>query len=145
MVGGAAEYLLAPALAWASAQLIKFLLNSRKSRRFDLRVWYLSGNMPSAHTATTVALAAVVGVRDGVESAVFAIAATLAAVTAYDAMMARRAAGEQGLALQKLLAKSPFAKDPLPYHALGHRPQEVAAGALLGLIIGTLVGFFITI
>lgn len=143
-MSGALEYLFAPILAWASAQLIKFLLNSRKTRQFNLRVWYLSGNMPSAHTATTVALATVVGVRDGMDSAVFALAVMFAAVTAYDAMMARRAAGEQGLAIHKLLSKSPFAKDPLPYHALGHRPQEVAGGLVLGLSIGLLVGFFIT-
>lgn len=145
MIGGAMEYLLAPLIAWALAQLIKFGLNSKKAGKINLRMWYLSGNMPSAHTATTVALAATVGVRDGIDSGIFAVAVTLAAVTAYDAMMARRAAGEQGLALMKLLAKSPFAKDPMPYHALGHRPQEVAAGGLLGLVVGLAVAFFITL
>jgi len=86
----------------------------------------------------------VVGVRDGVESGLFAVTAVIALITAYDSMMSRRSAGEQGVALRKLLEKSPFAKDPLPYVALGHKPLEVAAGALLGFLIGLSVAFLIT-
>ncbi len=98
--------------------------------------------MPSAHTATVVSLMTVIGAIEGVTSGLFALAAVFAAVTAYDSMIARRASGEQGLAVRKLLEMSPFSKDPLPYHALGHRPLEVAAGALLGLIVGLLVAIF---
>lgn len=138
------NYLLPPLVAWAVAHLIKFGLDQRKTKKFNLRVWYSTGNMPSAHTATVVALATGFGIRLGLDSPVFALSLVFAVVTAYDAMMARRATGEQGLALLKLLAKSPFAKDPLPHHALGHKPLEVIAGAALGLISGGLVATFIT-
>ncbi len=66
------------------------------------------------------------------------------AITAYDAMMSRRSAGEQGLALRKLLEKSIFAKEPMPYVALGHKPLEVLAGGTLGILIGLIVAFLIT-
>ncbi|HET7630064.1 MAG TPA: divergent PAP2 family protein [Candidatus Saccharimonadales bacterium] len=138
------NYLLPAGVAWALAHLIKFSLDQRKTKKFSLKVWYSTGNMPSAHTATAVALAVGFGVRLGVDAPLFAFSLMFAIVTAYDSMMARRATGEQGLALKKLLAKSPFAKDPPPHHALGHRPLEVLAGAGLGLISGWLVASFIT-
>ena len=137
-------YFLAAGLAFALAQGIKYLLNRRAKELGGWRQLYMSGRMPSAHTATMVALATVVAVRDGLESGLFAVTAVIALITAYDSMMSRRSAGEQGLALRKLLEKSIFAKDPMPYVALGHKPLEVMAGAVLGLLIGLGVAFLIT-
>lgn len=137
-------YFIAAAVAFGLAQGIKYLLNRRAANSSGWRQIYMSGRMPSGHTATMVALATVVAVRDGLESGLFAVTAVIAVITAYDAMMSRRSAGEQGLALTKLLQKSPFAKDPLPYVALGHKPLEVLAGGVLGVLIGTVVAFLIT-
>lgn len=138
-------YFIAAGLAFMLAQAIKYLLNRRaKYSNAGWRQLYMSGRMPSGHTATMAALATVVAVRDGVESGLFAVTAVIAFITAYDAMMSRRSAGEQGLALRKLLEKSIFAKDPLPYVALGHKPLEVGAGAGLGIVIGLVVAFLIT-
>lgn len=137
-------YFVATLLAWLGAQGTKYYLSKNKKGERDVSMWYQSGNMPSAHTATMVALTTVVAFRDGTESGLFAVTAVITAITMYDAMMTRRSSGEQGIALRKLLEKSPFAKDPLPYHALGHRPLEVAVGAVLGLVVGTIVAFLIT-
>jgi len=139
------SYLVAPLIAWFLAQLLKFLLNSRAQKGQRWRLLYQSGNMPSAHTATLVALTTVIGIKDGVGSGLFALAVVVTAVAAYDAVMVRRSGGEQGLALRKLLDASPFKKDPKPYLALGHRPLEVAVGTLLGVVVGICVAFFITI
>lgn len=144
MVPEVSAYFIAAGLAFALAQGIKYLLNRRAKEKGGWRQLYMSGRMPSAHTATMTALAAVVAVRDGVESGLFAVTAVIALITAYDSMMSRRSAGEQGLALRKLLEKSPFSKDPMPYVALGHKPLEVGAGAVLGLLIGLGVAFLIT-
>ena len=137
-------YFIAAGIAWLTAQGLKFLLNSSSVGTQRVRLLYQSGNMPSAHTATMTALTTVVGLYEGLGSSIFALAAVMTMMTAYDAMMARRSAGEQGIALRKLLAKSPFAKDPLPYQALGHKPLEVAAGGVLGVLIGATVAFLIT-
>jgi len=149
MLGGAEQgflkYLLAPLIAWLLAQYLKYLLNRGAQRGQAWRLLYQSGNMPSAHTATLVALTTMIGVYDGMASGVFALATVVTAMAAYDALMVRRSGGEQGLALRKLLEASPFKKDPLPYQALGHRPLEVAVGALLGVTVGLCVAIFITI
>ena len=137
-------YLIAAGVAWLAAQGTKFLLNQSSVGSRRVRLLYQSGNMPSSHTAMMTALTTVVGVQDGIDSAVFAVAAVVTVIIAYDAMMARRSAGEQGLALRKLIELSPFSKDPLPYQALGHKPLEVAAGGLLGIIIGLVVAILIT-
>lgn len=137
-------YLVAAGIAWLLAQTIKFLLAAGMKDRKAWRMLYQSGRMPSAHTATTVALTTTVAIYDGISSGVFALAALLTAIVIYDAVMVRRSSGEQGLALQKLLSASPFSKDPLPYLAYGHRPLEVAVGALLGVTVGLSVAFFIT-
>lgn len=138
-------YLIAPFIAWFLAQFTKFLLNKRAQAGQRWRLLYQSGNMPSAHTATLVALTTVIGIRDGTATGLFAVSLALTAIAAYDALMVRRSGGEQGLALRKLLEISPFGKDPLPYQALGHRPLEVVLGALFGVTVGICVAFFITI
>ncbi len=132
-------YLLAIIAAWLIAQGAKYLLVAVRQRSFDhFRQLYLSGNMPSAHSATVVALVTTIALRDSVASGLFAVAALFAAIVMYDAMMVRRSVGEQGEAIQKLI-KEQKSSVPFPRAAKGHTPVEVAAGALLGAVIGVVV------
>lgn len=132
-------YLIAIIAAWLIAQGAKYLLVALKHRRFDhVRQLYLSGNMPSAHSATVTALVVVVALRDGFGSGLFSLAALFGAIVMYDAMMVRRSSGEQGLAIQQLI-KEQKSKVALPRAAKGHTPVEVAVGALLGAAIGLVV------
>ncbi|HEY0965126.1 MAG TPA: divergent PAP2 family protein [Candidatus Saccharimonadales bacterium] len=136
-------YLIAIAFGWVIAQGLKYVFAVVKTRRLSqLRQLYLSGNMPSSHSATVVALATVVGLKDGFESAVFAVAALFAAIVMYDSMMVRRSSGEQGAAIQQLI-KTLKSNVRLPRAAKGHTPVEVLVGAALGAVIG-LVVFFAT-
>ena len=132
-------YIVAIVAGWVIAQGAKYLLVAVRQRRFDhFRQLYLSGNMPSAHSATVVALATVIAFINGVNSAMFALAGLFAAIVMYDAMMVRRSSGEQGEAIQKLI-KEQKSGVPLPRAAKGHTPVEVAAGAILGIVIGAVV------
>lgn len=134
-------YLIAIAVAWIVAQGAKYVVTAIKSGTVrNLRQLYLSGNMPSAHSASVVALLTVIGSLDGVDTAVFAVAALFAAIVMYDAVMVRRSSGEQGAALKELL-KEQKSSVPIPRVAKGHTPIEVAAGALLGLVVGMVVFF----
>ena len=136
-------YLIAIAAAWVVAQGAKYVVTVWRSRSLaNLRQLYLSGNMPSAHSASVVALATVVAAYEGVSSAVFAVAALFAAIVMYDAVMVRRSSGEQGAALRQLLKEQKSAV-AIPRVAKGHTPVEVMVGALLGATIG-LVVFFAT-
>lgn len=132
-------YLIAGAAGWILAQGFKYIVASARAKNLrQFRQFYLSGNMPSAHSATVVALATTVGLIDGIESGLFAIAAVFAAVVMYDAIMVRRSSGEQGTALLALF-KDLKSSIPVPRVAKGHTPLEVIAGAALGFIIGVVV------
>jgi uncharacterized protein len=136
-------FLIAAASAWFVAQLLKYIFASVKARDIrQYRQFYLSGNMPSAHSATVVALATVVGLVEGVNSALFAVAILFAAVVMYDAVMVRRSSGEQGITILRLLKdlKSPIVP---PHVAKGHMPLEVLVGALLGFCIGLATYFLL--
>ncbi|HRF28867.1 MAG TPA: divergent PAP2 family protein [Candidatus Saccharibacteria bacterium] len=137
---GLSPYLLSILAGWVIAQGLKYVFAVLKSRDLigNVRQLYLSGNMPSAHTATVVALATVIGLKDGVDSALFALAALFAAIVMYDAMMVRRSSGEQGLALQQLIGELK-SKVLLPRAAKGHTPLEVVTGLVIGVIIGIVV------
>jgi acid phosphatase family membrane protein YuiD len=132
-------YIIAIISGWLIAQGAKYLIMAIKQRSFDhLRQLYLSGNMPSAHSTSVIALVTVIALRDGLTSNIFALAALFAAIVMYDAMMVRRSSGEQGIAIQQLIKESK-SKVALPRAARGHTPLEVAIGALLGACIGLVV------
>lgn len=132
-------YILAIAASWIVAQGLKYaFIAIRHGEVKHFRQLYLSGNMPSAHSASTIALTTVIGLRDHIDSGIFAVSLLFAAIVMYDAVMVRRSSGEQGEALQKLI-KEQKSKIPLPRAAKGHTPIEVVCGALLGLAIGIIV------
>lgn len=133
-------YLIAVIVGWVVAQGLKYVFAVLKSKDMigNLRQLYLSGNMPSAHSATVVALATVIGLIDGIDSAIFALAALFAGVVMYDAIMVRRSSGEQGMALQQLIGELK-SKVLLPRAAKGHTPVEVLAGMIIGIIVGFVV------
>jgi len=138
------SYLIAIVFGWAVAQGLKYVFAVLRTRKLrQLRQLYLSGNMPSSHSATVMALVTVVGLTDGIDSSIFAVVALFAAIVMYDAMMVRRSSGEQGLAIQALI-KEAKSKVALPRAAKGHTPLEVLAGAVLGVIIGSVVFFATT-
>jgi len=134
-------YLIAIVAAWLVSQGAKYLFVAVKRRSLDhYRQLYLSGNMPSAHSASVVALVTIIGLQDGTSSGLFAVAALFAAIVMYDAVMVRRSSGEQGAAIQKLI-KEQKSSVPLPRAAKGHTPLEVAVGAILGALVGIVVFF----
>lgn len=135
-------YIVAGALGWIMAQLGKYLLASVKHGKLaSYRQLYISGHMPSAHSATVIAVLVTIGYFQGVQSAIFGLALVFTCVVIYDAMMVRRSSGEQGIALTALI-KEQKSKVPYPRVALGHTPLEVAVGCFLGVIVGVLVCLF---
>lgn len=132
-------YIVAALAGWIVAQCLKYVVRSIKLGKLaSVRQLYFSGNMPSAHSATVVAVTGVIAAIDGVQSGLFGLAVLVASVVMYDAVMVRRSSGEQGVALTALL-KEQNSKVALPRVAKGHTPLEVLAGAFLGLIIAAVV------
>ena len=123
-------YWVAPITAWLVAQVAKVAYAYAKGDKSKSRPTLISsGNMPSSHSAIVLALVVVVGALEGLNSAAFGIAAVFASVVIYDALNVRRSVGEQGLALMRLM------KEPTFFHALGHKPTEVVAGSVIGVVV----------
>jgi uncharacterized protein len=134
-------FVLAGAVAWICAQTIKYLIMVVRGRKVNaLRQIYLSGSMPSAHSATVIAVLVTIGFKEGIDSAIFGLAILFASVVMYDAMMVRRSSGEQGESLTALI-KEQKSKVRLPRVARGHTPLEVLGGIILGLVVGLVVTF----
>jgi len=132
-------YLITILLAWLSAHLIKFVISLKNNERLTLRSYlFISGGMPSAHSATVVAMTTIIGLKLGFGSGIFGLAVLFAMITMYDALKVRRSSGEQGLAIQKLIKETKCDID-LPRVSKGHTPLEVVLGSILGLAIGIVV------
>lgn len=132
-------YILAALAAWVMAQGSKYLIQAVHTGKVsDWRQLYISGGMPSAHSATILAVTTVIGLNDGFGSSVFGLAILVSFIVMYDAVMVRRSSGIQGETLKALLVevKSRLAT---PRVARGHEPLEVLVGALLGVLVGYIV------
>lgn len=132
-------YIISFAIAWLVAHTIKFAISLYKKEQYTfISRLFMSGGMPSSHSATTVALATIIGLVDGYGSGLFAVAALFSIIVMYDALKVRRSSGEQGIALRQLI-KEQKSEVKLPRVALGHTPAEVLVGASIGVVVAIVV------
>lgn len=130
-----------PAIVWMIAQFLKFAAKAMKGD-VSLKYFVKSGNMPSVHTAVVIALVVSIAAVESFESSIFGVALIFAMIVIYDALNVRRAVGEQGGILERLLQmqkvrlqKGEGKPEKLKViEVLGHTPVEVAAGALVGMV-----------
>lgn len=140
--------LLAFLIGFALAQLWKFVAGLIKGRgqvalkNFKTAIGYMmqSGRMPSGHSASMTALTTYLGLAGGFDSGVFALAVATTIIVIYDALHVRYAVGEQGKALNNLLAEDK--KSTLPV-VEGHTVPQVVVGTLLGISVGCLVFYIL--
>jgi acid phosphatase family membrane protein YuiD len=125
-------------LSWALAQALKVATSSAREHRLNWRMLFSAGGMPSSHSALVSAIAVGIAISEGVDSPLFALAVGVAAVVMYDALGVRRAAGHQATVLNQIIDElfqgHPISEERLK-ELLGHTPLQVAAGALLGLVV----------
>ncbi len=128
---------------WALAQALKVVIELIRHRRIDLTRLSGSGGMPSSHSAIVTALAAAIAREYGLASPLFAIAAILAGVVMYDATGVRQAVSIQARLLNRMMDDF-FAHRGLNQQRLreliGHTPRQVLVGAVLGAVVGVLLG-----
>lgn len=144
------EYLYVPLITWALAQCIKFIIAIFKGE-YKPSLLFSSGGMPSVHSATVSSLAMVALIEGGPASPLFGITGVFAAIVMYDSLGVRRAAGEQAKVLNQLIGDLEAQGTVKGAHRyghlreiLGHRPLEVAIGALLG-VVGACVLMYSTV
>ena len=131
-----------PVLSWFIAQSLKVAGVILKEKRFDFTRFVGSGGMPSSHSAFIVSLAVVIGKNKGWNSEIFGLALAVALIVMYDAAGVRRAAGKQAKVLNRLVFshydKAHF--DEKLKELIGHTPFEVMMGAVLGTLMGIVLG-----
>lgn len=81
--------------AWAVAQSMKIILNFFVERKWDFRIIFASGGMPSSHSALCTALTTSVAICHGVADSLFPVCLGFSLIVMYDAIGVRRHAGMQ--------------------------------------------------
>jgi len=127
--------------AWFIAQVLKFIIEIIKNRKFDFALLVSTGGMPSSHSSSVMATTTAIAVIDGLDSSMFALSLVISLVVMYDAAGVRRAAGSQAAIINLLLDRIEdhgIELDKKLKELLGHTPIEVLGGALLGIVVGIL-------
>ena len=132
------RHLLTAVAAMALAQILKVLFDRWRTKSWTTALFFSTGGMPSSHSALAFSLMVSIGLHEGFDTPIFAASAVLALVVMHDAAGIRRAAGKQAEAINFLFSKlesQGIKLDTKLKELLGHRPIEVFAGAVLGLIV----------
>jgi uncharacterized protein len=135
------SYLLTPFLAWLTAGILKFLINSLKARRFafDL-IGY--GGLPSNHAAIVSSIAMLIALKEGVNTPAFGVAIALAFIVILDASSLRRQVGKHAAAINKLNSLTTNSS-PLLRERMGHTRIEILTGVLTGSAVAYLIYIFL--
>lgn len=135
------DILLAGILSWFVAQVIKTILYAVINKELDLTRLMGDGGMPSAHSATVTAVAAMTGLSCGFGSPLFALACILAIIVMHDAMGVRLETGKQAKLLNEMvtlleaLGQPKLSMEKKLKEFVGHTPSQVMAGMLLGIVV----------
>ncbi len=149
-------------VAWAVAQLLKTLLAMIKYKKFFPERLVGSGGMPSSHTSLVVSVTLAIANIEGVDSTTFGLSIILMCIVIYDAMGVRRAAGEQAKVLNRMTfdfknltnffdrlnkeiaeefaeSTEDLSEQKELKEFIGHTPLEVLGGALVGIIVASIM------
>jgi len=139
------KVVIAIAIAIMVSQLTKILIAKLKYKEvFDWRDFFLTGGMPSAHTATVTTLALSIFLIQGA-SVAFAITIGLGFIVIRDALGVRRTVGEGGRAINDIikviddLIKTKKNKLKPVKYSLGHTPADVNIGMVIGAVSALIV------
>ena len=144
------DILLAGILSWFVAQVIKTILYAVINKELDMTRLMGDGGMPSAHSATVTAVAAMTGLLCGFGSPLFALACILAIIVMHDAMGVRLETGKQAKLLNEIvtlleaLGQPKLSMEKKLKEFVGHTPSQVMAGMLLGIVVAV-VYFYVVL
>lgn len=133
---------------WFVAQVLKTIIHAVLMKKFDPERLVGSGGMPSSHASTVCAMATATLMSYGAGSFEFAITVILAIIVMHDAMGVRLETGKQAKLLNEITdifktleetKLSDFSNEHLK-EFVGHTPIQVLAGAVIGIVIGAVLG-----
>lgn len=128
---------------WFIAQLLKVVFNLIATKNLDLSRFIGSGGMPSSHSSLVTSMTTAIGITEGFNSPIFALAFGVTCITMYDAAGVRYAVGAQAKILNQMLTdiqehKFIFKEEKLK-ELIGHTPKEVIVGGILGVLIAVMM------
>ena len=139
------KLLMAAICGWASAQILKTLIDLLITKEFTAERLFGSGGMPSSHSATVCALATSAAITTGINSSIFAVSAVLAIIVMYDARGVRYVTGREARILNRIRERDlkegrEPAGEALDEH-MGHTLPEILVGVVIGIAVGIVVCF----
>ncbi len=141
------EAIISGLLAVLIAQLLKLLIFYFKTGKIDFEYLSTTGGMPSSHSAGVCALTISVGLIEGFNSVMFAVSGGYALVVMHDAAGIRKNTGKIAKQLNQIIRD--FYKSDLKTKSsqlkelLGHTPNEVIVGALLGALLAFMLHYIL--
>lgn len=117
-----------PAASLVVSVIVKVLFEAIAGRLTWARA-FGSGGMPSVHSALVTSITTAIGIKQGVDSDLFALSLCIASIIIYDAINVRFEAGRHAKVLNTLaqLKDAPFNE------FIGHKPAEALVGSVIGI------------
>ena len=142
------RFLVTGVSSWFVAQVTKTIIYAIINKKLVLERMVGDGGMPSGHSATVSSLAMIAGLRFGLSSFEFAMAATLAVIVCHDATGVRQETGKQAIIINEMLdtferMKMGYSSDIVLKEFVGHTPLQVAAGISIGVINALVMHYFV--
>jgi uncharacterized protein len=131
-------------IAWFFAQVLKLPLEYMRKGEWNWGYLFSAGGMPSSHSALMMGVTTGIGLHEGFNTSIFALAVATTMIVLYDAAGIRRQAGihaeKINMLFNELLAGHPVSEKQL-LEVLGHTPLEVSGGIFLGIVVGIVYWF----
>jgi len=135
------------------AQGMKIPIHYIKEKEWRPELFFGTGGMPSSHSAGVSTLTTYIAMQRGLPTFDFALSLIYGLIVMYDAQGVRRQTGELTLkvnSMNELIEKihkeeSVEFKQDSPKklkEMLGHEPEEVVGGAILGVLVGVIGHLF---
>lgn len=138
--------LLTALIAWLMAQILKPPLEYLRKGKWNWGYLVSAGGMPSSHSALMVGATIGIGLHEGFDTGLFALAVAMTMIVIYDAAGVRREAGRHAekinILIEELLSGHPISDKELR-EVLGHTPLEVTGGIFLGIVVAILYKMYI--
>jgi len=133
----------------ALAQGLKIPIHYYKKKEWRPDLFFQTGGMPSSHSAGVSTLTTYIALQRGLPTFDFALSLVYGLIVMYDAQGIRRQTGELTLKVNSMhdLIEKVDKEESVEFEQeapkklkemLGHQPEEVIGGAILGAIVGVI-------
>ncbi|MEA2065330.1 MAG: divergent PAP2 family protein [Patescibacteria group bacterium] len=136
------ELIIIPIIVVVLAQISKLATDGIKGNLNLINILGKYGGMPSGHTSFVSSIGTLIFLKEGIESTFFAIWIIFMIIVIRDALGARQEISRHSKVI-KNIAKKIDITIPILNIRVGHKPKEVIAGMLFGIVATLIIKFFI--